>query len=760
MMSRLIHTYTSILVIAVLTFLPLSSMAQVEDTTDPGAIYLSAFTAVIQAEKYEKAKDYKQAWEKYHQALRLYKTLSNVHPDWKPNIVNPRIASTQETIDKISPMAEKEYALERARLAHLVEGAPKQGDPKTPDPSGKLFTPSEQRELAGINSDQNYYKRLLETERLKHAQEIQNREAEIKSLKAQLTPGKESPEIRMLNGEIARLQLEIRNLKANDMKTQAKYQETIDELRRRREHLASAPIRKEVENLRKETEIQKKELGIISRDFRTQAKKLEAAYKKQAADKVQIDLLQAQLKRKEQQLEAAKDNASAVVRSLRAENQKLRKQVNDYQTQLADQQKQINELTEQLNKSNAIADQLRIDLEKMTAERDKLSGLLQLSDVERGKKLMKENLRLGNEIVKLKKDMEILHRDKNVAQDRVIEAENDLAIAKQQILNLKDERINFIKRISLLENTLKETREQLNLKSSQPQLTDIEKEEIEVLRGTTKRLMAALKHRRRVDETLSSEYNKLANKDENLKKLMDELASNAVTLTEKEQQYIDQSESTDTFINPRKKYASGTERDIAEQRREEQINAYHSMAKGFIEKGKLEPAIDTYDMAYDTTYDYNFLINRGVLRLRLANESGDAELLQDASRIFETGITTRPNNPYAHFMLGMSRYYMKEDALASKSLKKAIDLKPEDPMAYLYMGIIAAQNSELNKAEESFDNAIRLNPEFHEAHYNMSIIQLMKGDLKQARKYYNDALRAGHPIDPEHETKLGIKKAG
>lgn len=763
MMSKLIHTYTTFLTIAAFLLFPAVHAQQEEDMTKPGPIFLSAFRTVTEAEKLEKEKFYKQSWEKYHQALRYYKTLSNAHPDWKPHLVNGRLETTEEAIKRITPMAEREYALQRDRMANLVEGNANNADAGIPDPAGKVFTQSETKDLTNINKNISYNQQMLEKEKLKHAGEVRQLNNTIKTLQDQLTQmskGQDSTQVRILNGEIARLQQKLRTAEMNDKDTREKYIQTLDELQRQRSLLASAPLRQDVEKLREETTRQRRELEVISRSHKKQELELANLRKEQAASQTENLVLQAQLKRTKEQLDVAQNNANAVVSALRKENAALLKKVTEQQEQLNAQTAQIRDLEDRLSKSNEIADELRRDLAKVTLERDQLTELLQLSDVERGKELMKENLRLAGELADAKRDLQILHKDKNSAQDRIIEAETNLAIAKNEIIRLKDEKTSYMKRVTQLEATLKDTRDQLSQKLNQPNLDDSSREEAEVLRGTVQRLMAAQKRRRQVDQIFVEEYEKIAKKDENLEKLIKSFAENDITLTEQELKLVAEQDSTDTFVNPLTKYADEATRDVAQQKLEEKKSTYHSMAKRFIEKGRLEIAKDIYDEAYDTTYDFNFLVNRGVIRLRLGDETGDPELYQEAARIFETGVTTRSGSPYTHFMLGMARYRLQENDLAAKSLEHAIDLKPDYPMAYLYLGIIAANSNQLQKAEENFDNAIRLNPEFHDAHYNMSVLYLLKGDIKEARRYYNDALRSGHPINPEHERKLGINKAG
>jgi len=105
-----------------------SAQGEDQNVVPPGTILLSGYKAISAAEELEKAKNFKASWDKYHQALRYYKSISNTHPTWNPHIVNGRIQSTTAKIDELTPLAQKEYLAAKAKVKDYTE-APQETSP-------------------------------------------------------------------------------------------------------------------------------------------------------------------------------------------------------------------------------------------------------------------------------------------------------------------------------------------------------------------------------------------------------------------------------------------------------------------------------------------------------------------------------------------------------------------------------------------------------------------------------------------------------
>jgi Tfp pilus assembly protein PilF/chromosome segregation ATPase len=750
-------TFLTYLTFIFLALTPLGSLSAQSEPVRPGTILLSAYQSVSEAEKLEESKQHKDAWNKYQQALRYYESLAAAHPAWKPHIVQGRIQSTTESIKRVEPLAQKALLAEQAKLQGFVDTEkPQQQAPQLSTKTVYRSTPSDLEQITKLNDRLNEMHRHLEklknqhtAEKLKLHQQISKLQTDLR--KNQQGLGRESTQTRMLNGEIARLQQELRRSQQLGQKDQQKLLDTIEELQRTRNTLATAPLRADVEKLKQEKEKQEQELIYLAKAYQRDKKLLEIKTIENQQLQKEARLAKDQLAAKTKLLEQADANTKAVVAAMRSEINSLKSQLAASESKRREQEGEIKSLMERLAQSETIEEELRTDLASMTAERDQLSEMLKLSDADRAKELMKENLRLGKELSIAKRNLEQLHADKNAALDRVTQAETDVAIAKQQLIYKRQENIEFRKRIANLESTLSSTRERLSTVSNKPVVDEAAREEAELLKQTVKRLMTQAKRRRQAEQLLWEEYRRTALIDPNFVEEYEAVAGEEIQLTDRERTMLTvaQPQGDMHFAGSNLDQKS---REIAQAKADEKISTYHSIAQRWIEKDNLEVAKELYDEAYDSIPDYSFLVNRGVVRLKL-------EEFEDAEGIFELGTTQRPRSPYTHFMLGMSRYYLQNDDLAAKSMDRAIDLQPDYKEAFLYRGFIEYRNGRNQNALEFITNAIQLDPEYEEAHFNLAVLHNLMGDNKKAKKAYNDALRAGLAPNLEFERKIGINKA-
>lgn len=750
----MIRSIASSLLILFIILAPLAPAQTAPKNVRPGTILLSAYQTVQEAEKLEGEKLHKDAWNKYHQALRYYQTLSSAHPTWKPHIVNGRIESTTESIARVEPMAQKQFMIEQAKLKDFVEGQSGHNTSEIPDPKSAVFTPKEQKKLGSLNKRIIDLEKQLRDQKNQHTADklkLTERVARLQDELRRSSQGlaRENPNTRRLNAEITRLQRELVKSQQLGNSNQQQLMKTIEELQQTRDTLATAPLRQDVEKLKLENKQQQQELRLLAQAQIKTTKLLDRKKRENETLIEQNKLTKGLLEQKTLQLEQAQNTSSKLVKAMRVEVKQLKSQLASAQQTIEKQNKEIDGLIRRLADANSINEELRSDLEAITRERDQISELLKLSDADRAKQLMQENLRLGQELSKAMDNLKLLSSDKNSTQDRLIEAENDLAIAKQQVIYLRDEKNQLRKRTTQLEKLLRTTQLDLANKSSQQNIDQIAQEEITELKQTVKRLLIHSTRRRKAEQLLWNEYQKIAKGDALIDKGYLSLNSDNLELSQRERDLLRDNASIGSYSLPNRG-VNASSRVIAQQKAETKIETYHALARRFLEKDNLLIAKDIYDEAYETIPDYSFLINRGVVRMRL----GETE---QAADIFSLGISQRPKSPYLHFMLGMARFHMHDDDLAAKSIDTAIDLRPDYPVAYLYRGLIEASNARHKKALDFLQSAVRLDPEYHEAHYNLAILHQQMGNLNEARNCYNNALRSGLPpvLDFEKLIKAG-----
>ena len=720
----------------------------------PGSIFLSGYYSIAEAEKFEKDKRYKDAWNKYHQALRYYRTLAANFPEWKKGLVESRIKSTKETIARVEPLAQKEQDKKQAQYQKYIESNTSESGIKSPEITE--LSDGEKKRVDKITLDANTAQQLLQKERARHKQEVARLEKQIGKLQDDLRRatqglGGENTQTRILNKQIAKLDQKLKNAEKLSKDTQRRYQETLNQLHREKARMAVAPLQKDAERFRREKaqlEADLKNMVSVHRATLEKQRALNEKYNKAVTD---LDLAQRSLKKTTDQLAAAKNVGNKTVAALRKQNKALQSQVDALQVQLAGVKTENGILQQQLAQSNAVNEELKRDLAEVTLERDNLNELIKLSDTDRVKKVIKENLRLGKELLQIRLAYKKLKDDKNASQDQLIEAENKLAVAKQKIIDLEDVKTQHQKRIGALEDHVRITKERLAKaeKGGNP----LEKEEASVLKDTLKRITLQLDRRKQAEALLWKEYKKSGEKDSELGAAIVAVMNKKITLTEKEKNLLKVKRDTDSFVLSNSGNMTSEQRRRKIDRSNAQVESLSSVAKRCIEKGSLLTAKELYDEAYaDHGYHYPFLVNRGVVRVQL-NE------YEEALEIFEHSSQLKEKNAYSHFMLGYCRFKLGMDDLAKKSFDTAIRIRPDHIDSHLYHGLIAYSQSNYKEAKGYFESAVRLNPDHREAQINLSQVYFALKQKTKATEAYNAALKAGLTPNFDYEKRLGINKS-
>ena len=719
----------------------------------PGDIFLSGYSAINEAEKLEAAQKYKDAWNKYHQALRYYKTLNNNYPEWKKELVNIRMKSTNKSIAIVEPLAQKEQFTKQEKYKKYIESNTSENG--IPSPNLPKLTGREQQRVADLSTKERQYKIQLNKERRENKNQTSKLKREIDRLQASLLKtaqglGTENSQTKILNDQIRKLQDQLRSSQRQSKTAQQKTIETLDKLTRERSKLATAPLRKDIEKLAQDKQRLDDELGGIVRIHEKLRKKHQNLAKKRDELLGELKLAQGALKKKTDDLDKSKRAGHKVMKALRDQIKAQATQISGLRAQVTALTTENQGLNTQLTSANEINNELTQNLAAVTLERDKLSELLDLSDGDRTKKTIKEALRLGEELRKAQNSIKELQTNQNASQDRIIIAENRLVVAKKKIIDLQIQNTSYIRRIGSLEDNLRTTKDQLEKRVASGIKNPLQDEEVKTLKTVLKRITNKLERRKQAEEILIAEYQKANINNPALTNAIVNLTKSNVTLTARESQMLKEQEDTDRFTI--KGSTSPEARQAAKVRSRNQIESLESLAKLFVEKGSLQTAKDIFDGAYDAHgHHYPFFINRGVVRVQM-------EEFAEAEEIFESGAQLRENNAYTHFMLGYCRFKTNNDVMAKKSLEAAVHIRPDYIEPYIYLGLIAHADGNNSKAKDYLTKAVRIDPEHKEAQFNLSTIHYILGDKAQAREAYNNALRAGLPPNFEYEKKIGIKK--
>lgn len=734
--------------------------AQVSNTAGqkvkPGSIFLSGYSAINEAEKLEADEKYKDAWNKYHQALRYYKTLSINYPEWKKLLVNIRIESTSKSIARVEPLAQKEHLAKQDKYKKYIESNTSENGIPSPD-LPQLSGPQQQR-VADLSNKEKNLKIQLNIERRKHKTQTDKLNKEIERLQVSLRKmihgaSSENSQTKILNDQIQKLQAQLRSSQQQSKAAQQKTIETLDKLTRERAKLATAPLKKDIEKLAQDKQRLESELdGIV-----TIHKKLLKSHQDLAKERNELlgelKLAEGAYKKKAAALEKSNTANHKVMSSLRDQIKAQATQIEGLRNQVTALNNENEGLRTQLTSANEINLELTQKLASVTLERDKLSELLDLSEGDRTKRVIKEALRLGEELRKAQNSIKQLQVNQNAAQDETIIAERKLVVAKKKIIDLQLQNTSYIRRIGSLEDNLRATKEQLEKRMEGGVDNPLQAEEITTLKTALKRITTQLERRKQAEKILIAEYQKANIKNPELANAIVNLTENNVVLTARENQILKEQAYTDRFTIASGGAKSPEARQAAKIRSQNQIESLESLARRCVEKGSLQTAKDIFDEAYDAHgHHYPFFINRGVVRAQMGE-------FVEAKEIFESGSQLKENNAYTHFMLGYCRFKTNDDILAKKSLEAAIHLRPDYIDPYIYLGLISHAGGNDTKAKDYLTKAVRIDPEHKEAQFNLSQIHNVLGEKEEAIEAYNNALRAGLPPNFDYEKKLGIKKA-
>lgn len=701
---------------------------------DPSDVFFQAWLTVRDAEKLEKAGKFNDARLKYQQASKYYDVISRYHKNWKPHLVAARIKSTQEALTSVGPKAADEIAKRDAKTSDLIEGGPDKepqpappgapiakGHQKQPTPAIKPITPPRTKVTNYSESIVRGQQRQLET------LQRDNRRLQERLKQAQRTGKKsESAEQQRLINMIADKDREIAHI---------------------RDLLAKAPLQADMDRLKKKNRTLSTEIDITALSLKGTMERLakEEAKRKKAEEEAQF--AQRRAEQIQQNMDAQKKADNRVVRELRKELKNVTAILEKTRADLGKANSRIAQMQRTLDQSKATIDELTKERDALRTERDTLANILKQNDSAGVRKLITENMRLGKELKESNDRLEYLTKKNNVTQDELLEAKRDLAVAKTRIMRYQQERTRHSTRILSLESQLRDAEAALAEAKSNPDQS-ANQEEVEILKETVKRLIAAQERRKIAEKILWDTYQDSKKIIPGIVEAFEDVRKTKVELTEEEKGLMVKRIPDGEFTVPQRvtpeharASANAMERDIADHNR---------LVKRFFVKGHFEAARQILaDMDERFPGHFPTLCNRGVLELK-------TDHFIEAADIFSEAITMRENSSYAHYMLGLTNYRLQDFDAARNSFQHALDLKPGNANAHFYLGTLAGVGRRYEQSENHLKEAIKLNPTLADAHYNLSFLYLRQQRKKDALDAYRNALNHGSQPDPEHERKLGL----
>jgi tetratricopeptide (TPR) repeat protein len=114
---------------------------------------------------------------------------------------------------------------------------------------------------------------------------------------------------------------------------------------------------------------------------------------------------------------------------------------------------------------------------------------------------------------------------------------------------------------------------------------------------------------------------------------------------------------------------------------------------------------------------------------RLIGESTEALIANDAGRATELArraVDADPNNPFAHYQLGLAAGKANDWNTAVPALTRAIELKPDFAYAHYYAALGYQRLRQLSKTAEHFDAFLRLAPDAPERSAVLAVLRTIK----------------------------------
>lgn len=702
---------------------------------DPSDVFFQAWITIRDAEKLEKSGEFNGARQKYEQAAKYYHVISRFHKNWKPSMVQARVTSTSKAIQDIKAKAIAEIAANNAKTQDFVEGGGNQA-PKRPSPnqgvvSGHKIQPAPpvKPSVKPPTSQTANYTQSINQGQLRQLESLQR---DNQRLRQNLERAKKTTQ----QGETAEQQRLIKMIAAKDK-----------EITTIRDLLARAPLQQDMDQLARKNRTIKAELDITALSLKGTMEKLSKT--QQDAKKYQHDAQLAEQRALEIQknMDAQKGEDNRVVQALRQELKTVSGVLEKTRIELGKANTRMAQMQRSLDQSKTTIQELTLERDTLRTERDTLASILKKNDSAGVRQLITENMRLGKELKETTDRLEYLTKKNNVTQDELLEAKRDLAVAKTRIMRYQQERTQHGKRIRSLESQLRDAEAELVAAETSP-ADRASLEEIEDLKATVKRLIAAQDRRRDAEKILWETYTKSKKIIPGIIEAFEDIRKAKVELTEEEKGLMVLRRPDREFTSPERvspahaqAYGSALEKDLED---------HNQLVKRFYVKGRYEAARQVLaDMDEQFPGHFPTLMNRGVLELK-------TEHYIEAADIFSEAITMRENSSYAHYMLGSTHYHNHDLDAARNEFQQAIDLKPGDTKALFYLGTIAGAQHRYQQAEDHFNAVIKLDPTMEEAYFNLSFLYLRQNKKDAALTAYNKALNNGAQPDPDHEAKLGM----
>jgi Flp pilus assembly protein TadD len=123
-----------------------------------------------------------------------------------------------------------------------------------------------------------------------------------------------------------------------------------------------------------------------------------------------------------------------------------------------------------------------------------------------------------------------------------------------------------------------------------------------------------------------------------------------------------------------------------------------------------------------------------------AESTFTARRYSEATEMFAAYVSRRPQNPWGHYMLGLSAWKSGQLPRARESFERAIELDPSHVKSLINLSRVLLELKEPGEASERIQAALRIDSTSAEVHRLLGRVQTALGDSENALVSYRTAL--------------------
>lgn len=684
---------------------------------DPSDVYFQGYLSARAAEELEADGKFVEAADKLRRARESFAAVARYYPDWKPDMVKGRMAINTESETRVHPQAEEQRKNQRDVVAELEGGVrapgrtidPAEGVvPLTPgilevDPlmtrrladaeaEAKRLREHIQRSAGGDNEASRNESRVLDLARQRDAAESQLRavEATAQSLRAQLARSPAENQMKALNERIAE-------------KEQERQAMAMALTQSRQSHMEAQA---KIATLQADLTVMKQKYADLDRNMKTE-----------------------------------REISSSVVNGQRGQLQDLEKKLAEKSGELAKANERIAGLVNELQESRDSFAELRTERDSLLKERDQMSALLKLNEDGRIQDLIQQNMGLAKNLREANEKVAALALDTNSTKDDLTAAKRDLAMAKNLINGLHQEKREQDARLAELEKRLRG--EAASLANGQ---TGSSAEEIETLREIIRKQLRVQERRRQARDLLVEAVKQMGSKDERIEQAVKLFDGEEIQLSPDEQRLLTGTKVDGEFFSPQAKDRGTVDRNTEVMNRD--IAVYERTAEKTFAAGRYLPTRELFEMIIEQHPGHiPALCKLGVVDLKLGDSSAAVDAFRRAVELDET-------NAYAHRMLAYSFYVLNDLPSAESTVKQALNLAPDDAKSQFLLAAICDRLGRTREAESHYKASISADPLPNESYYQLAVLCSRTKRPDEARAYYSQALERGALPDAKLEQRL------